>query len=112
MSHPMPPRPGGTGPRGSSRPTPPQNDEGPPSWRERVAALRYVPALIRLVWSTHRGYTTAMVLLRITRAFVPIASLWVGKLIIDTVVAASRQALQPGAAGQPAGHWTPLWRLV
>src|SRR3954462_2351320 len=112
MSHPMPPRPGGTGPRGAGRPTPVKNDEAPPSWRERVAALRYIPALIRLVWSTHRGFTTAMVLLRIVRAFVPIASLWVGKLIIDSVVAASRLALQRGSPGVPADHWMPPWRLV
>jgi ATP-binding cassette subfamily B protein len=62
--------------------------EESPSWRERVAALRYVPPLIRLIWETHRGYTVAMVLLRLLRAFVPIATLWIGKLIIDAVVEA------------------------
>ena len=40
-----------------------------------------------MVWSTHRGYTAAMVVLRFLRALVPIAALWVGKLIIDVVVA-------------------------
>ena len=112
MSHPMPPRPGGSGPRGAARPTPVANDEAPPTWRERLAALRYVPALIRLVWSTHRGFTATMVVLRITRAFVPIASLWVGKLIIDTVVAASRLAPRVDPADAGASHWMPLWRLV
>jgi hypothetical protein len=62
--------------------------EESPSWRERIAALRYVPPLIRLIWETHRGYTVAMVLLRLLRAFVPIATLWIGKLIIDAVVEA------------------------
>ena len=50
--------------------------------------MRYVPPLLRLVWTTHRGFTTTMVVLRIARAFVPIAALWVGKLIIDAVIAA------------------------
>ena len=104
----------GSGPRGGSRSArvPPADDAAPPSWRERLAALRYVPALIRLVWATHRGYSAAMVVLRVGRAFVPIATLWVGKLIIDAVVAASR--LSPAMREQVGRdtHWMSLWRLV
>jgi len=59
-----------------------------PTWRERFAALKYVPALFKLVWQTHRGLTLAMGGLRLVRGVVPIAVLWVGKLIIDGVVAA------------------------
>ncbi len=58
------------------------------TWRERFLALRSVPRFIRLVWETHRGYASATVVLRLLRAVVPIATLWVAKLIIDTVVAA------------------------
>jgi ATP-binding cassette subfamily B protein len=58
-----------------------------PDWRARVAALRYVPSLVKLVWQTHRGYTLTMIALRLVRAFIPVATLWIGKLIIDTVVA-------------------------
>ncbi len=90
MTHPLPPR----GRR--SRPEP------PPGWRARLDALRYVPPLLRLVWHTHRGYTAAMVVLRLLRAFVPIATLWVGKLIIDTVVLALEQG----------PDFSRLWRLV
>src|SRR5688500_2471114 len=61
-----------------------------PTFRERVHALRYIPKLVRLVWETHRGYAVTMAALRLVRAFVPIATLWVGKLIIDGVVAAQR----------------------
>ena len=57
-----------------------------PGWRERVSALRYIPPLIKLVWQTHRGYTSAMIALRLMRAFIPVATLWIGKLIIDAVV--------------------------
>jgi ATP-binding cassette subfamily B protein len=64
-----------------------RHDPDEVSHRERLAALRYLPPLAKLVWETHRGYTTSMVLLRIIRAFVPIATFWVGKLILDTVIA-------------------------
>src|SRR6478735_10294537 len=78
-------------------------DERPKGWRERLAALRYLPALLRLVWQTHRGYTFAMIVLRLIRAFVPVVALWVAKLIIDQVVHLSQT---PGAS------LTPLWRVV
>jgi len=67
-----------------------------------VAALRYVPPLLRMVWDTHHLYTLGMVVLRLARAFVPVATLWVGKLIIDAVV---RQRGGPH-------DMTRIWRLV
>ncbi|MFN2397313.1 MAG: ABC transporter ATP-binding protein [Gemmatimonadaceae bacterium] len=73
-----------------------------PTWRDRLTALRYVPPLLRMVWETHRGYTIGTAILRLLRAFVPVATLWVGKLIIDTVVA-SRE-------GSP--DFQRIWRLV
>ena len=60
----------------------------PANWSERLAALRYVPALFRLIWRTHRGYATAMLVLRVVRSLVPVTTFWVGKLIIDSVIAA------------------------
>jgi ATP-binding cassette subfamily B protein len=79
------------------------HDDRLPSWRERVVALRYVAPLIGLLWETHRGYTVAMVALRVLLAFTPIATLWVGKLIIDAVVA---------AAWTPSPSLTRLWQLI
>lgn len=81
---------------------PPRPGNERPTIHERFAALRYVPPLIKLVWETHRGYTTSMALLRLMRAGVPVAMLWVGKLIIDTVVA-SRQS---------SPDYARLWKLV
>ena len=79
-------------------------DGGPPaSWGERLAALRYVPPLLKLVYETQRGYTVAILALRAVRAFVPLAVLWVGKLIIDGVVAAMR--------AQAAGATVDWWHL-
>lgn len=62
-------------------------NEKPASRRERLAALRYLPRLAALVWQTSRGLTAGMMILRLLRAFVPIATFWVGKLILDTVIA-------------------------
>ncbi len=52
--------------------------------------MRNLPPFLRTVWETHRGYTAAIVILRVVRAFIPIATLWIGKLIVDTVVEAAR----------------------
>src|SRR5215471_10671869 len=60
------------------------------TWRERVAALRYIPSLVKLVWQTHRGYTLAIAAFRIFNAFNPVILLWVAKMIIDTVVAGQK----------------------
>ncbi len=64
------------------------DDGKPPTWNERLEALKYVPPLLRLVYHTHRGYTAAILLLRALRAGIPLAVLWIGKLIIDAVIAA------------------------
>jgi ATP-binding cassette subfamily B protein len=76
---------------------------GETPWRERLRALRHVPPLLGMVWRTHRGYALAMLLMRVARAFVPLATLWVGKLVIDQVIAMRQSAAQ---------DWTRLWELV
>lgn len=58
----------------------------PKSLRERFAALRNVPPFLRSVWATSRWLTVSSVLLRLVRALLPVATLYVGKLIIDEVV--------------------------
>jgi ATP-binding cassette, subfamily B, bacterial len=80
----------------------PRPDDESVTWKERLAALRYVPALFRLIWGTHRGYTVAMVFLRVVRAFVPVVTFWVGKLILDSVITAK--------AGN--GSLTQVWRYL
>ncbi|HEX9248772.1 MAG TPA: ABC transporter ATP-binding protein [Gemmatimonadaceae bacterium] len=94
MSHPSL---GGAGLRRRQR-----TDEEPVSWQERLQALRYVPALFRLIWRTHRGYTAAMIVLRVVRSVVPVTTFWVGKLILDSVIAAK--------AGH--GSLTQVWRYL
>jgi ATP-binding cassette subfamily B protein len=67
-----------------------------------LRAFRSLPPFLRLVWETHRGYATAIVLVRLLRATIPIATLWIAKLIIDSVVAARM--------GRPS--ISRLWLLV
>ena len=86
---------------GSARRLPPERSTNP-TWGQRVAALRYVPPLLRMVWSTHRGFTATMAVLRVARAFIPVATLWIGKLIIDAVIALRRDQ----------SHLAALWKLV
>ena len=93
MSHPM------FGGGGKRRP---RADEEPVSVKERLEALRYLPALFRLIWGTHRGYTSAMVVLRVMRSVVPVMTFWVGKLILDSVIAAK--------SGN--GSLTQVWRYL
>ena len=66
-------------------------------------AVRYIPMFIRLVWATHRGYTVAIIILRIARAFTPVVMLWVGKMIIDEVIALR--------TGEHVGY-SRLWEFV
>jgi ATP-binding cassette subfamily B protein len=87
---------------GGGRNRRPRPDDELVTWKERLEALRYVPALFRLIWGTHRGYTVAMVVLRVVRAFVPVVTFWVGKLILDSVIAAK--------AGH--GSLTQVWRYL
>src|SRR5258708_34550180 len=78
-------------------------DGKPPTWSERLQALKYVPPLLKLVYQTHRGYTVAILALRAIRSLIPLAVLWIGKLIIDGVIA----AMQVRAAGGGVG-WGAL----
>lgn len=82
-------------------------DDDAPSWRERLEALRYVPSLLKLVFETEPRYTVGIVVLRVLRAGVPVAQLWVGKLIIDGVV----EAIDATRAGSEVA-WVYLGGLV
>jgi ATP-binding cassette subfamily B protein len=66
------------------------------SLRERVGALRHLPSLFRLVWQASPALTTASLGLRLTRSILPLLLLYIGKLIIDEVVAQTQLA-SPGA---------------
>lgn len=65
---------------------PPTNRIQSVTFKERVAALKNIPAFFKLVWETNRIMTLTNILLRVIRAALPLLILYVGKLIIDQVV--------------------------
>ena len=65
----------------------PQRTPAELSWRERWAALRYVRPLVRMVWETSPPLVLASMFFRLIGALMPLAMLWVSKLILDAVVA-------------------------
>jgi ATP-binding cassette, subfamily B, bacterial len=81
---------------------PPSRREPPRSLRERFGALRNLPAFLALVWSTNARLATASLALRLVRALVPVATLYVGKLIVDEVLLLSGT---PGAPTDFAAWW-------
>lgn len=91
---------GGNG-RPHSRSSPPKSD---PSWRDRIAALHYIPPFLRMVYETHRGQAVGIIGLRLIRALIPLALLWVGKLIIE--------AVESYYSGNAAVAWGYLGALV
>ena len=74
-----------------SPPPPPQ------TFRERLGALRNLPPFLKLVWQTSPGISVAQVSLRLLRALIPVAALYVGAKIIDEVVRLTR-APSPGTS--------------
>ena len=57
------------------------------TFRERLGALRHLPPFFRLVWETSPALFVANGVLRLLRALIPVTALWVGKLVVDNVVA-------------------------
>src|SRR5437762_13806547 len=77
----------------------------PDSLRERTRLtlqyLRYLPRTFALVKESSRAFAAGMVALLVGQAALPAAMAWVGKLIVDAVVAAAR-------SDQAAERWHVL----
>jgi len=65
--------------------TPKPNQLPRPKWHERLRALNNVRPILRMVWDAAPGVVTGGVLSRLLAALVPVAMLWVTKLIIDAI---------------------------
>ncbi len=72
-------------------------------WRDRLAALRNVPAVLRFVWESGRAVVVLGLVSRVIASLLPPALFWVSKLIIDTIYRII-------TTHQPIGH--RLWWLV
>jgi ATP-binding cassette subfamily B protein len=75
--------------------------------RERVGALRNLRPFIAMVWHTSPHLAVYSLLLRLVRALLPVATLFVGKLIIDAVV----QLLEAPDHPASLGDWLSSGRL-
>lgn len=58
--------------------------------KERLVALRNIPALFKLVWQTSKWMTICTFALRIAKSVLPLSILYVSKLIIDQIVLLNR----------------------
>ncbi|SET76833.1 ABC transporter ATP-binding protein [Hymenobacter actinosclerus] len=75
------------------------------SVRERFSALKNLPAFLRLIWQTSPALTLGNVALRLLRAALPVAMLYVAQLILDAIIGLSRQPAE-------ARELTPVLTLV
>ena len=70
--------------------------------RQRFSAMRNIPPFLREIWATSKPLTLSSIAIRLIRAFLPIATLYIGKLIID-------EAVHLTALGVP-GNLPTAWR--
>jgi len=73
------------------------------SWQERLAALRNTPPVLKIVWQSGPGVVIFGLISRVFASLLPLALLWIPKLIVDAIV-------HGRVAGQPAPP--RLWWLV
>ncbi len=73
------------------------------SWRARLASLHNIRPLLTMVWETSPALVVISGVLRFFRALLPLAMLWVSKLILDAVV---------GRISRGTGTLASIWKLV
>jgi ATP-binding cassette subfamily B protein len=66
-------------------------------WRERLSALRNVPAVLKIVWDAGPTVVVFGLASRLLSSLLPVVLLWITKLIIDGIVHAvsTHQPVQP-----------------
>ena len=86
----------------------------PRTFRERVGALRTLRPFLAMVWAINPRMTAGSLALRLVRALIPIAGLYVGKLIIDDVVHLVQMPDRPASlqAWLDSGHLAWLGTLL
>lgn len=73
------------------------------SLRQQFSALKNIPPFLKLIWATSRSMSLMNILLRIVKAAIPLAILYVGKEIIDEVLRLIEQ---------PDADRTYLWTVL
>lgn len=77
------------------------------SFKEQFEALRNLPKFFQMIWETSPALTLANVGLRLLRSVIPLAMLYVGKLLIDEVI-----RIIPLYQSGEAMEYRFLWILV
>ena len=67
-------------------------------WQKVRASFAHTPQALRLVWQTNHAATVGLALLTLGGALLPASQAWVGKLIVDGVVAAIQKGNDPELA--------------
>lgn len=85
-----------------------------PSLRQRFKAMRNLPPFLRMVLQTSPALTLASLGLRLIRALLPVAMLYVGKLIIDSALHLSQHdaGFPPLGEALSSGMLNPLLGLL
>jgi ATP-binding cassette subfamily B protein len=65
------------------------------SWNKRLAALRNVPPVLRLVWDAAPAVVASGIALRLVSALIPVAMLTISKFIIDLIKAGHSATIPP-----------------
>jgi ATP-binding cassette, subfamily B, bacterial len=65
------------------------------SWNKRLAALRNVPPVLRLVWDAAPKVVASGIVLRLFSALIPVAMLSISRLIIDLIKAKHTATMPP-----------------
>ena len=73
------------------------------SLKQQFSALKNIPPFFRLIWQASPSMAVANAILRLLKSAIPLATLYVAKEIIDTVIA---------LIDQPDGDQTLLWTYV
>src|SRR5271168_169515 len=72
-------------------------------WRERISALRNVPAVLRIAWDSGRTVVVLGIVFRVVASVLPLGLLWITQQIIDRILYAHSKHQAVG---------TRLWWLV
>jgi ATP-binding cassette subfamily B protein len=78
-----------------------ENTDPTPRWRERVAALKNIPPIFRIVWEAAPKVIVSSVTCRVLAALIPLAVLAVTRVIVNDIVDFRNGKL----ASLPANFW-------
>lgn len=84
-----------------ARPRKPQSESL--SFKQQFSALRNLPPFFRLIWETSKSMALGNIILRTVNSAIPLAMLYIGKEIIDAII-----ALQNGEAADQKYLWLML----